>query len=1128
MARADEIKKLNRELAELEKKYKSLNRISPFKGKDAQEVAKQYGSIAKATKEVETSMAGIRADILEMESGLDGLKSIFADIGKELGDMDNPIKEATKSFKKLRNFAEDLSDIQYDLASSSLKETKSLKVKVNLEFNRLQRQTESLKTQIASGKLSGKELSDAQELLAISIDKQKSLENQIGYQGDFNKALDVTIKRQKRISSATGLTGKAIKGLAGFAEKIGFGDMSDDLDIITAQMKDQAVALTDNGKKAAGLSGQFKIMGTGLKGLGKSLLSALTDPLIIIGLIVKAVKELFSIFGSTLKKVNDVGQAFGVAGANAKYLKNQIHAAGDASKNIFYFTEELLGAQKELNDVAGVTLKFNEANAKAFQDLTLYAGYSAEQIKALTKLSYEAGVPLMDMEKAVVGTLNAANESTGIYLDQNAIFNQLQGASANVRFNIKGGTEGLVKAAHTAARLGTTMDEIAAASKSHLDFESSISKEIEAEMFLQKDLNLDKLRHAAATGDTATQAAEQLRLITENKSALEGNVFAQEAFAGMLGISQEKLTEMMLGEKKLKNIKEDQLKIDKDTGREMSDQGKKAVEFDRSLQSAVKQLKAALEPIAMKLGPLIISLVKKIGPIIESTIDFLKSGAGKMLLGLGAGFLAIKGTVGLVKGVKNLFTKGFGSIMKRGSNPLNPMWVEDATGSGGGGGGYGGGGGGGGNNRTNKSKGVTFDKKTNRYRNSKGQFVKKPKGFKPPKTKFKMKGRGLMGLLALGGGMLLANNLFGGEDSEGVDEYGNPIEGGGMDNSSMMAGAGISAMDMGLMGTEAGADALTGNMGNKSPKPKPPPKPKPKPSGGFFSGLMDKAKSAYSGAKSMASNAYSGAKGMASSAYSSASNVYQGARGMADNAYQGVKGAVVNSSAYKGVKSGVNAMADFSGQAKKWLGSKIPTIFPKILGTIKKPLKGILSKIPLVGSILELLFTGMDVNSIAKSKDMSPQEMYAAMGSSVISGGLGLTMGSLAAAGVSSLQAVGIPGWLLSGAAYMGGDWLGRTLGGAISDYVGGPTIGKSIFDLFYADKGSAKGDDPVMMASGGMVTSATSAIVGEAGPEAVIPLTEFYAKFDELIKAVNTQGTVYLDGVKVGHVLALQSSKLG
>ena len=32
-------------------------------------------------------------------------------------------------------------------------------------------------------------------------------------------------------------------------------------------------------------------------------------------------------------------------------------------------------------------------------------------------------------------------------------------------------------------------------------------------MYLQKDLNLDKLRYAALTGDTATAAAEEERLI---------------------------------------------------------------------------------------------------------------------------------------------------------------------------------------------------------------------------------------------------------------------------------------------------------------------------------------------------------------------------------------------------------------------------------------------------------------------------------------------------------------------------------------------------------------------------------------------------------------------------------------
>ena len=59
-------------------------------------------------------------------------------------------------------------------------------------------------------------------------------------------------------------------------------------------------------------------------------------------------------------------------------------------------------------------------------------------------------------------------------------------------------------------------------------------------------------------------------------------------------------------------------------------------------------------------------------------------------------------------------------------------------------------------------------------------------------------------------------------------------------------------------------------------------------------------------------------------------------------------------------------------------------------------------------------------------------------------------------------------------------------------------------------------------------VTGATNAIVGEAGPEAVIPLTAFYAKIDELISAVNKGGNVYLDGAKVGYTLALQSSRMG
>ena len=47
-----------------------------------------------------------------------------------------------------------------------------------------------------------------------------------------------------------------------------------------------------------------------------------------------------------------------------EYLKTEVLKMTEATK-------EDIEAQKELNNVAGVTLKFNEANAKSFQDLTL-------------------------------------------------------------------------------------------------------------------------------------------------------------------------------------------------------------------------------------------------------------------------------------------------------------------------------------------------------------------------------------------------------------------------------------------------------------------------------------------------------------------------------------------------------------------------------------------------------------------------------------------------------------------------------------------------------------------------------------------------------------------------------------
>tara|TARA_R110000851_G_scaffold144248_2_gene283360 strand:- start:219 stop:2624 length:2406 start_codon:yes stop_codon:yes gene_type:complete len=125
-----------------------------------------------------------------------------------------------------------------------------------------------------------------------------------------------------------------------------------------------------------------------------------------------------------------------------------------------------------------------------------------------------------------------------------------------------------------------------------------------------------------------------------------------------------------------------------------------------------------------------------------------------------------------------------------------------------------------------------------------------------------------------------------------------------------------------------------------------------------------------------------------------------------------------------------------------------------------------------------------------------------------------------------------IPGiGLIAGLAFAAskladGDFVGAGLevaSGAASLIPGAGTAASLAIDAGIMARDIKKAGTPTAtpMATGGIVNRATSAIVGEAGPEAVVPLNEFYKKIDELIVAVRSGGDIYLDGQKVGNTLS-------
>lgn len=147
-----------------------------------------------------------------------------------------------------------------------------------------------------------------------------------------------------------------------------------------------------------------------------------------------------------------------------------------------------------------------------------------------------------------------------------------------------------------------------------------------------------------------------------------------------------------------------------------------------------------------------------------------------------------------------------------------------------------------------------------------------------------------------------------------------------------------------------------------------------------------------------------------------------------------------------------------------------------------------------------------------------------ALGPALLIAGAGL-----ASFGVFAMTAA--PGmYLLAGSltAFAGAALLAAKAARSLKSVFGLQNLSNVLNTSQNVDKANVETLQPkVALAEGGIVTQPTKALVGEAGAEAVVPLRDFYAKFDELISVVKQGGDVYMDGNKVGQAMVLSSTKL-
>jgi hypothetical protein len=325
-------------------------------------------------------------------------------------------------------------------------------------------------------------------------------------------------------------------------------------------------------------------------------------------------------------------------------IANQFGAIG-----VTDFRKDLSKANKEAKK-----LGFSGAESnKAISDLANNFGLSVTEASKLSKIAAETakatGMTLDDAGK-LIGVFTQTQGLTGE--QANELIRSTQALAkandvapdkvlADVAANTeqfaqfsKDGGKNILRAAIQARKLGISLTEVAKTADSLLNFQDSLTKEIEASTLIGRQLNLQKARELALAGDLEGVQSEILKQVGSEAEFNEMNALQRQALADAVGLQTSELQKLVSAEKEAVTLQGALSKqpIDKIVS-------EKAITATAGL---IQNLKVMGLQLAETLGPAVnvvakvfgglVKVLDKLGGLLPPLIGLTTVYAGKKLL----------------------------------------------------------------------------------------------------------------------------------------------------------------------------------------------------------------------------------------------------------------------------------------------------------------------------------------------------------------------------------------------------------------------------------------------------------------------------------------------------------------
>jgi len=530
-----------KDVQRLEELYKKIQGYNEASARAAAQLAISNGKAAEELIRLEAAYSDLMKDI-------EGSRTAFSNIVDSIKGMTNNIGKATSAFKGLESLASKLQYHQEGINRLSTKELETLQKRAkekakDLEFTKKQT-LEEIQQLVSTKKRSVEENARLKKLRLSYKEISTQIDDSESSLKDFNDQIETAIDGSKSIENSLGLTGAMMKGMS----KIPFLGNLPGMDKVLGNVEDKIAEIQE---KTGQSVSKTKAMGMAFKEMGPVVGKALFDPLSMSLFVFKQLKDIFFAIDTG---AGELAKGMNMSYREALAFRDRLGEAAKNADDVAVTTKRNQESYMAISQALGANADINEKDLKTFTKLREQAGYTNDELVSMQKMSLVTGKTLEDTTKEFLGGAEALAAQKGLAINVKQLMKETANVSNATKLSLVGGAKGLAEAAVQAKALGVDLGKVSDISGKLLNFEDSISAELEAELLTGKAINLETARLAALNGDLATVAEEINKQIGGSAEFSKMNRIQQEAFAAAVGMSREELANSLVEQEALQNV----------------------------------------------------------------------------------------------------------------------------------------------------------------------------------------------------------------------------------------------------------------------------------------------------------------------------------------------------------------------------------------------------------------------------------------------------------------------------------------------------------------------------------------------------------------------------------------------